>query len=432
MYENVKITPGLLSGKIDIPPSKSLSHRAIICGGLSPDTSKIENLIISEDIEATIGAMKSFGSIVYNMVEDNDRYSLELGILDNIKCVKEDIYCNESGSTIRFMIPFAGLTGSRTTFHGKGRLVERPLDTYYRLFEKKSIDYGNDDGRLPLWVDGKLHSGTYEIPGNISSQFITGLLFVLPLLDGDSKLIISTPLESKGYVDLTLDVIGRFGIQIEHDDYKEFKVKGNQSYKSCTYRVEGDLSQAAFWIVAGVLSDGIDIYDINRESKQGDRAIIDIVKEMGGDLSWTKDCLKIKATETIGVEIDASQCPDLVPILATLGSVSKGITRIYNAERVRIKESDRLKAIATELNKLGADISETDDGLIINGVQRLSGGIVDSWNDHRIAMALAVAAIKADGEVIIKDSKCVNKSYPHFWEDYKALGGIVHEWRMGK
>lgn len=430
---DIKIIPRKLKGSLNIPPSKSGSHRGIISAGLSKGISKIDNIIFSKDIIATLNAMKVLG-IEYKIMEPEEEFgrgSVSVEGIDEIKIVEDTIDANESGSTLRFMIPIAALSEKKVTFIGKGKLVERPLDTYYDIFEDQGIEYNTTDGKLPLTVYGKLKSGKFNIPGNISSQFITGLLFSLPLLDDDSTIVVTSPLESKGYVDLTLEVLELFGIQIENKDYNEFIIKGNQKYKSRDYIVEGDYSQAAFFIVGGILGEGIECGGLNIDSLQGDKAILEIVKRMGADIR-VGEVVETKESRTYGIEIDASQCPDLVPILATLGALSKGTTRIINAERLRIKESDRLKAMATELNKLGADVVELEDGLEIKGKTSLNGGIVDSWNDHRIAMALAIASIKCKNEVIIKNSEAVKKSYPGFWKDFEKLGGEIDEWNMGK
>ena len=346
------------------------------------------------------------------------------------KGIKNKIDCLESGSTLRFLIPIVLLTGKEVTFTGKGRLSQRPLTPYYKIFEEQNIKYSCKEG-LPLTIEGILQSGEYKIPGNISSQFITGLLFALPLLQGDSKITITTELESKAYVDLTIDILSKFSVKVENKDYKELTVKGNQKYLPTDYRVEGDFSQAAFWLVAGLLGGEVECEDMNINSLQGDRVIINILKEMGGDISLEHDKIKTRKSKTQGTTIDASNCPDLVPILAVLASLSNGTTKIINAGRLRIKESDRLKAMAVELTKLGADILETKDGLIIHGKENLKGGTVNSWNDHRIAMALSIASIRCTSPVILTDSLTVKKSYPEFFRDFIALGGNIDEWSLG-
>ncbi|WDV44335.1 3-phosphoshikimate 1-carboxyvinyltransferase [Clostridiaceae bacterium M8S5] len=425
----VKIYPKKLSGEINIPPSKSLSHRAIISAGLAEGVSKIDNLIFSDDIKATMEGMRALGTSIQCIVSKSHEknHSIKLKGISDIKAVQSEIDCKESGSTLRFLIPFAGVVNKPMKFIGRGKLVERPLDTYYKIFDEQNINYKNEDGKLPLIVDGMIKPGTFKIKGNISSQFITGLMFILPLLDEDSKIEITTELESKGYVDLTLDILRKFNIKIENNDYKVFYIKGNQKYKARDYKVEGDYSQAAFWIVAGLFGGRIKCEDLDINSLQGDKAVVEIVKRMNGNLNIKEDVIEVNESQTVGTIIDASQCPDLVPILATLASVSNGTTKIIKAERLRIKESDRLKAISTELNKIGANIKELEDGLLIEGKDSLVGGMVDSWNDHRIAMALAIASIKCTKPVIITGSDAVKKSYPNFWEDFKSLGGRIDE-----
>ena len=423
---NIKIIPGSLQGKIKVPSSKSLCHRAIIAAGLSHEICNIENVVFSEDILATCNAMRNLGVLV---TQEKDKVSIKG---DNFsKEINNKIDCLESGSTLRFLIPIALLTGKEVTFTGKGRLAERPLTPYYKIFEEQNIKYSCKGG-LPLTLEGKLKPGEYEIPGDVSSQFITGLLFALPRLGADSKIIVTTELESKGYVDLTIDILNKFSVKIENQEYKTFTIKANQRYTASNYRVEGDFSQAAFWLVAGLLGGEVQCEDMNINSLQGDRVIIDIIQEMGGHVSLDGDKIKARKSKTHGTTMDASNCPDLVPILAVLASLSEGTTKIINAGRLRIKESDRLKAMAVELTKLGADIVETEDGLIINGKESLKGGIVDSWNDHRIAMALSIASIRCTEPVILTGSATVSKSYPEFYRDFSALGGKVSEWSLGE
>jgi len=429
----VQITPTILKGKVMIPPSKSVSHRAVISASLAEGISRISNVILSEDIMSTMDGMESLGVSVevLDSVEESKPVTLEIQGNPNLKIVNETINCRESGSTLRFLIPLAGSTGSEVTFTGQGKLVERPLDAYYEVFKEQGIYYKNNKGFLPLTVRGSIKPGTFKLKGNVSSQFITGLMFILPLLEVDSKIIITTEMESKGYVDLTMDVLAQFGVTIQNNNYKEFSVKGNQQYSNRDYKIEGDYSQAAFWMVAGTIGDTITSLGLNSNSLQGDKAILEIMRAMGVDWRITSEGIETKRARTKGTIIDASQCPDLVPILAVLGALSEGTTKIINAERLRIKESDRLKAISTELNKLGAKIRELDDGLLIEGVQELTGGIVDSWNDHRIAMAMAIASLRCTGSVTVTGSDAVNKSYPHFWKDFIGLGGKIDERNMG-
>lgn len=417
----VNIVPNELKGDVVIPPSKSLAHRAIIAGSLAHGSSIITNLNFSNDIIVTTQAMKDLG-VDIKKFED---YEVITGS-KNLKRINSTINCGESGSTIRFMIPISLLADGKVTFVGEGRLATRPLNVFHEIFDKQNIKYNHGVEELPLIIDGKLKAGRFEVRGDISSQFITGLLYTLPKLDGDSEIVITTNLESKGYIDLTLDILNKFGIEIINENYERFIVRGNQEYKAQDYRVEGDFSQVAFWLVAGFLNDGINCFGMNPNSLQGDREIIKILKDMGGDLTIDEDVISIKGKESIGAIVDLSQCPDLGPIVAVLASLSKGTTKIINAGRLRIKESDRITSMTTELNKLGAKIIETENGMIIEGVKNLKGGVeVDAWNDHRVAMALAVASSRCDKPIILTGADSVKKSYPNFWKDFEKLNGKI-------
>ena len=427
-FMKIKIRPGKLNGTIEIPPSKSYSHRAVIAAALAENgkKSKIDNLKFSVDITTTTDIMENWGAEI-------ERFESALEIIGNGgKVVPSDKYvqCNESGSTIRFLIPVGITSKNELVFDGKGKLVDRPLDSYYRIFDKQGLKYETTGGKLPLTVNGKLKPGNYEIDGNISSQFITGLLYALPLLEGDSKLIINKNLESKGYVDLTLEILKLAGIEIVNNDYKSFDIRGNQTYKPFDYTVEGDYSQVAFWIVAGIISANRDnevkCLHVNKNSLQGDREIIEIVTRMGAKLEIFDDYVIVKPSKTKGTVIDISQCPDIGPVLTVLAALSEGETRIINGERLRIKESDRITSIKTELNKLGGNVSEEGDSLIIQGVEGFRGGItVNAWNDHRIAMSLAIASTRCEKEIILEEAESVRKSYPHFWDDFVKMGGEI-------
>jgi 3-phosphoshikimate 1-carboxyvinyltransferase len=396
-----------------------MSHRAVIAAALANGRSRIDNLVYSQDIEATCDAVAAFGCSVRRLPD-----AAEIDGRAPLASPAVPIRCRESGSTLRFLIPFAGLVDGETVFLGEGELVRRPLGPYFDLFDRQGIRY-RYDGSLPLTVAGRLKPDTFELPGNVSSQFVTGLLFVLPLLDGDSVVAPTSSLESEDYVRMTLQVMRDFGVVAESTENGGYRVPGNQRYRPTDYRVEGDYSQAAFWIAAGLMGEGLTLRDLRRDTIQGDARILDIAAAMGGNVRWEGDSLKVSGTRTRGAVVDASQCPDIVPILAVLAAVSEGTTRIVNAGRLRIKESDRLKAMATELNKLGARVTEEPEGLTIEGVRRLAGGVVDGWNDHRIVMSLAAAAIKCDSPVTIVGSEAVRKSYPHFFEDFRSLGGAV-------
>lgn len=429
---DLKIYPSELKGEVKIPPSKSMAHRAIICAALSEGLCIIENIDYSDDIIATIDAMNSLGA---KIVKHKD-YIEVIGAYGSDEKAKETrvIDCNESGSTLRFLVPISLLFKGSSNFIGRGNLGKRPLTTYYNIFERQGIQYSYEEGNLNLVINGELKAGTFEVEGNVSSQFITGLLFTLPLLKEDSKIIITTEMESKGYIDLTLKAMSDFGVEIINNNYREFIIKGNQKYNARNYRVEGDYSQAAFFLCADSLGNDVLCKDLDLNSLQGDKEVIDILERMNVVFNTNNIGVKGIANGELTITvIDGSQCPDIIPVLTAVASLTNGTTEIINAGRLRIKECDRLSAVTSELNKLGAKIIEKEDGLVITGVEKLQGGVeVWSHKDHRIAMTLAIASTRCEEPIVIKDYECVAKSYPNFFEDFKALGGNIHEWNVGK
>lgn len=429
---DLKIYPSKLKGEVKIPPSKSMAHRAIICAALSDGLCIIENIDYSDDIIATIDAMNSLGA---KIVKHKD-YIEVIGAYRSDENPQETriIDCNESGSTLRFLVPISLLFKGSSKFIGRGNLGKRPLTTYYNIFERQGIEYSYEEGNLNLVINGELKPGTFQVEGNVSSQFITGLLFTLPLLKEDSKIIITTEMESKGYIDLTLRAMNDFGVEIINNNYREFIIKGNQKYNVRNYRVEGDYSQAAFFLCADSLGNDVLCKDLDLNSLQGDKEVIDILERM--NVVFNANDIGVKGTtngELTSTVIDGSQCPDIIPVLTSVAALTKGTTEIINAGRLRIKECDRLAAVTSELNKLGAKIIEKEDGLVVTGVEKLQGGVeVWSHKDHRIAMTLAIASTRCEEPIVIKDYECIAKSYPKFFEDFKALGGNVHEWNVGK
>lgn len=400
----VKLTPSRLQGRITPPPSKSQAHRLVIAAALAEGESRLENIALSKDITATLQCMRALGA------EASPDGSCLRG-LGGRKCVFEQppvLDCFESGSTLRFLIPVALAVAGGGIFRGRGRLMERPQEPYEKLFAEKGISFVRDGGEIR--VAGKLTPGAYCLPGDVSSQFITGLLYALPLLEGDSDLALTTALESSGYVDMTLDVLHRAGIVIEPTG-RGWHIPGNQRYQAINAAVEADYSQAGFYCAANGIGGSVEILGLNPNSVQGDRVIL-------------AQCAALARPGT--VELDVSQCPDLVPPLAAYAALRGGeTTRIVGAARLRIKESDRLDTVTTQLNALGARITQHPDSLTIEGVPALHGGTVSACNDHRIAMMLAIAATRATGPVTITGAESVTKSYPNFWADYESLGGAV-------
>lgn len=432
MNDKITIHPGYLGGEVKIPPSKSMAHRYIIGAALSDQEVIIKNIEASKDIEATLEVMNNLGVDFYRIAEDDGTLTLVVeGNGKNFKLRNKIFNCNESGSTLRFLIPLLLLFNEEVIVEGKGKLGERPLDVYYEIMKEQGIEYSNDQGRLPLVLSGGrqlLQPGHFKVRGDISSQFITGLLYALPLLDGDSTIEMTTTLESRPYVDLTIKALADFDVVIEHEDYRIFRIYGNQKYSSGVYEVEGDYSQLAFFAVAGAIGDKeIRCIGLDRHSLQGDRVIIDIMKEMGADIEEITGGFVSRPSKTRGTVIDIRECPDLVPALSVLASLSEGETRIINGERLKIKESNRLESTSKELIKMGANILIGEDSLTINGVAGFSGGAVDSWNDHRVAMSLGVASQRSLEPMVLTGANSVAKSYPRFWSDFVKLGGKISE-----
>ncbi|MBQ8002857.1 MAG: 3-phosphoshikimate 1-carboxyvinyltransferase [Clostridia bacterium] len=394
---DIRITPNKLQGCMEIPPSKSYSHRALIAAALG--SGEAVGVGDSADIEATRACLCAIKE-------------------------KKPLFANESGSTLRFMIPLALVINGFVEISGAKRLMERPLDDYFKIFDEKKIEYSFENNTL--YAKGKLTGGDYYIRGDVSSQFITGLLFALPLAEGDSRIIVTTKLESKAYVDMTIDVQRKFGIEIEEAD-NTYIVKGNQKYKNERYTVEGDFSQAAFFLAMG----DVTLTGLNSESIQGDKEIVEVYRAMGMDIIKTDEGYISKGNAKKNIVVDVSQIPDCVPVLACVMALCRGEGKIVNAARLRIKESDRLAAICQELKNLGADITEGDDYLVIRGKSVLDGGVCSAHNDHRIAMAIATISPHCRGEVVIKGAECVAKSMPDFWERFNRLGGITDEFNMG-
>ena len=375
---NLTITPTRLQGSVTPPPSKSQAHRLLICAALAEGESRLANLTPSQDVDATRRCLAALRE---------DRRGLP------------QLDCGESGSTLRFLLPLALVLRGGGVFTGRGRLMDRPQRPYFDLFDEKGIRYDRKNGILT--VEGRLTPGTYRLPGNVSSQFVTGLLYALPLLEGESQIVLTSPLESRGYVDMTLDVLKDFGITVENQSYERFIVPGDQWCTARDYTIEADWSQAAFWMAAGSLGIPVEVTGLNDRSIQGDR----VIDEHFASFAWGTGRR---------VEIDVSDCPDLLPPLAVMAAFHDGTTRLTNAARLRLKESDRLATVTKMLTALGGQVEEGPDWL----------AIPDGANDHRIVMAAAIAATRCTGPVTIMGAEAVNKSYPNFWEEYKRLGGI--------
>lgn len=392
---SVAITPSTLHGTVTVPSSKSLAHRALIASFLA-GVGKVTVNGDSEDITATRRALTALqkGDTVIN--------------------------CGASATTLRLLIPLAAALGRTVTFSGNAQLASRPLDEYRRLLPQHGVTCDTGE-RLPLTISGQLQAGRFAVASHISSQYCSGLLIALPLLQGDSEIVLTTPLQSEPYVKLTLQVLQDFGVTVT-PTANGFFVPGNQHYQPRDYTVEGDWSQAAFFLAGAALSGDVTVAGLSLRSSQGDRAIIQLLQHFGADITATETSVRAVCAPLHGISVNVRNVPDLVPVLATVAAFAEGITVITGGERLRYKESDRIHSIVMNLQKAGIKAQETPDGLIIEG-GRPHGAVFDGCRDHRVVMALSMLALATDGVSYIRDADSVRKSYPAFFHDYHSLGG---------
>lgn len=410
------ISPSRLQGVITAIPSKSAAHRLFICAALADSPSEITLPNSSEDIDATIGCLKSLGA---EIEKSGDRYLIRPATK---KCIWPHLDCRESGSTFRFLLPVASAICGRASFTGAGRLPLRPISELLNVMSFGGVHFSSD--RLPFNISGELQPGNYEITGSVSSQYISGLLMALPILGGDSRIILTSKLQSVSYVKMTLEALESFGIEIAEQE-NGFMIRGGQRFRSPgSLTVEGDWSNAAFFLAAGAISGDVTVSGLNISSAQGDKAATDILAAYGADISIKGDCVTVRNAPLHGITVDVSQVPDLLPVLAVTACFADGETIFTGAARLRIKESDRLSAVASMINSLGGEAKELEDSLVVRG-KPITGGSADSFGDHRIAMSAAIASCGASRDITIENPMAVAKSYPSFYEDFVSLGGIA-------
>lgn len=408
------VAPGPRAGVIQIPASKSQAHRMLICAALSREPSRLILDGFSADIEATIQCLEALGARCEETA--NGLSVTPVGVCP----AQARLDVGESGSTLRFLLPVLGALGVQAEIRMHGRLPERPLSPLWKVLEAHGMRL-QQDGTI-LHTDGQLIAGDYSLPGNVSSQFISGLLFALPLLGGNSTLTVTGALQSARYVSMTEQALAEAGILTKKDG-PVWQIGGGQRYASpAVQTVEGDWSNAAFFLCMGALSaTGVTVTGLNSTSLQADRAITEILVRFGAELTVSEDAVTVRRGVLHGITLDAGPIPDLVPVVSCLAALCDGETRVENAARLRLKESDRLQTTAALLSALGGSVRELPDGLIISGRGRLSGGTADACGDHRIAMSAAMAACGCEGPVTVSGSECVAKSYPAFWEDFASL-----------
>ena len=421
-YMEIQVTPAV-RGSVRVPPSKSMAHRAIICACLAEGKSRIGPLQPSQDIQATLRCMSALGA----SLRDGDSGWMEVKGAPSLSEAGNTpllLDCGESGSTLRFLIPLALLTGREISFTGHGRLLERPQSVYEELFREQQVEFLRSPKEIRL--RGRLRPGAFTVRGDVSSQFITGLLFALPLLEEDSEIHILPPFESRSYVELTLETLGAFGIRAGFQDASTLRVPGRQHYRPGEFQVEGDYSQAAFFAVLGALSGQMDCLGLRRETRQGDAVVLEHLRRFGAKVVPLEEGWRISQGSGLSAHpIDLADCPDLGPILMVLAAYAKGTTVFSHTGRLRLKESDRGAAMAQELKKLGVSVQTGTDTITVRG-ERLfpipEGVLLNAHNDHRIAMSLAVFAACGQASVTIQGAESVAKSYPRFWQDLRAAG----------
>ncbi len=413
------ISPSVIRGTLTPPPSKSAAHRLLIAAALAGG-GRVRGLSLSADMEATLRAVRGLGVSVRL---DGDAACFSPAPPSSSPSPLP-VDCGESGSTLRFLIPLYAARGIPAVFTGHGRLPQRPLGVYADCLPPHGVTLSAASG-LPLTVTGRLTGGDFALPGDVSSQFITGLLFALPLCREDSRIRLTTPLESAGYVDMTLQVLRQAGIRVEPLEDGWF-IPGSQTYRPLDTAVESDWSQAAFLLAAGALGGEVTLTGLNPASAQGDREALSLFRRFGAAVEEAPGRIVCRKAPLHGIDIDAAQIPDLVPVLAVTAALADGVTHITGAARLRLKESDRLAAVADGIRRLGGRVEEGPDSLTITGVSRLAGGRAEGYNDHRIVMALSMAALGCEAPVTVTDAQSVAKSWPAFFEDYRAIGGTAH------
>ena len=411
-------SPTKIHGEVRIPSSKSQAHRALICAALAGN-SVARGVDLSNDVNVTAAALEKMGAVL-----DYDEATRTFTVTR--PCARHqnvgELDAGESGSMLRFFIPLAAAMDIECTFIGGGRLPKRPTDIYKPMMEAcgAKLVYPENGDYLPLHVSGQLTAGEYSLRGDVSSQFVTGLLFALTQVEGESVIRLTTRLESRPYVDLTVDMLRQFGAEIE-ERADAYIVRGG-SLKPLDIDVEGDCSQAAFFTVAAAIGGEITLTGLRRDTKQGVFKLFEIAEQFGAGVRWDGNTVTItKAEKLTAHDIDAADIPDLIPALSVMAALSEGTTRVYNGARLRIKESDRIASTAAMLTSLGADVRETEDGMIITGKKQLTGGPVKACNDHRIAMSAAAASAGCSGDITVDDVKCIDKSYPEFLRDFAKV-----------
>lgn len=413
---DIKVYPSKASGEVSAIGSKSDIHRLLILSALSDDVTIINGFSKCDDTLATIGCIKALGAEC-----EIDGKRVKVTPIDET-CNGAELDCCESGSTLRFMLPVAAAVADKASFKGSGRLPERPIGELLDAMESGGVKFSAP--KLLFEISGRLRAGRYTLPGNISSQYISGLLMALSVTEGESEIALTSKLESASYVKMTLSTLRIFGVDVCETE-SGYKITGRKKLRSPKeITADGDWSNSAFFICLGALNGEVSVAGLNEDSVQGDKKVISILREMGAEVGFEGGVVTSQKSELKGARIDLTDTPDLLPILAVVASYASSKTEFYGAKRLKLKESDRLATVANMINNMGGKADITDDGIIVYP-KALKGGVVDGCNDHRIVMSAAIAATVCEGEVTILGAQAVNKSYPEFFSDFAGLGGVA-------
>ncbi len=432
---DICIEPKQLTGSIAAIPSKSQAHRALICAALADKASKLYCSSTSVDIDTTIACLETLGARIERCSDGMLVHPIASTRHRSQRDMAKPLDCMESGSTLRFMLPLVGALGVNASFVGQGRLSKRPLSPLYEEMIAAGCEL-SEQGSFPLYISGKLRAGQFELPGDVSSQYITGLLLAAPAMNGEVRIRVKHPIQSLPYISITKSVMKSFGVAVreetegnKHEGFTTFIVAADATYTSPeSFEIEGDWSNAAFWLAAGAISDTpLQVTGLNLLSAQGDRSVLAALARLGARINRKGNTASATRDRLQGAEIDVRDFPDLVPPLAVVAALAEGTSRFTHAERLRLKESDRLASVSSCINALGGRATVKGNDLIIEGVDAFTGAVVDSAADHRICMQAAIAATMATGTVTIQGAHCVEKSYPSFFDDFARLGGIVRD-----
>ena len=416
----VVIRKSEVAGRVSAPPSKSATHRALVCSALAPGKSLIRSPLRSDDTEATMRVLQELDT---GCSDDLDRWEIRGG---SLRAPGSDLYCGESGTTLRFVTALCSLVDGECNLTGGPSLSKRPVEPLLMALRQLGVECESTGGYPPVKVNGtgRIGGGDVEIRGDVSSQFVSALLLVAPFGDGSIRVKTTTPLESKPYVKMTMDTQRMFGVAVQaSENMREYQVEG-QAYRPADVTVEGDWSSAAYLLAAGALSGEVSVDNLNQDSSQADRTILDILRAMGAQVKVRKNSCYVERSELEAIEADLSDSPDLFPVTASLCAAASGRSVLKGLGRLRFKESDRVAAMTEGLRAMGIQVRRGDDSLMIEGGSP-HGGMIDPHQDHRIAMALSVLGMVADGKTTVLDADCVSKSYPMFWDDMARIGADI-------